>query len=613
MTVLNPVTDDPISPEAIDGAGPVIALVGPPNAGKSTLFNGLTGGRAKVGNYPGVTVELREGRLKGGPAATIVDLPGITGLHPRSADARVTVEVLEGRSKVVPQPDLLIAVIDAGQLRRQLPFIGMLTGLGIPMIVSLNMYDLAERDGVKLNPEVLSAALGVPVVPTTAPRGAGRRALMAAIEGGQAAVPQPLSREAAVSLADEIILEEPGLNKFTKAVDSVVLHPVFGILLLLGLLFVIFQAVFAWAETPMNWIDAGVAQTAEWVQAILPDNWFEGLIVDGIIAGVGSVIIFLPQIIILFFFILILEMSGYMARAAFLADELMLRTGLNGRAFIPLLSSFACAIPGMMAARTLDNERDRLTTILVAPLMTCSARLPVYTVLIGAFVPATKVGPFGTQGLVMFGLYIAAIIFGVLVAFVLRKTVTKGGTQHLLMELPTYKRPHVTELFLGLWQRSKIFLRRAGTVIFTVSVILWFLLSYPSNEIRESYAGKLGSILEPIFKPIGFTLEMVIALVPGIAAREVAVGALGTVYAVQNADEELGQMSDVLASEWTLAPALAFLAWYVFAPQCISTIAVARRETNSAKWTWFMVIYLFALAYIAAGITYWTTIALGGS
>lgn len=605
MTVLNPVTQDAIEPQPTDHEGAVIALVGPPNAGKSTLFNGLTGGRAKVGNYPGVTVELRQGRFKDDEIdATIVDLPGILGLKPRSADARVTVDVLEGRSEVVRRPDLLIAVIDAGQLRRQLPFLSSLTSLGIPMIVALNMYDLAQRDGMDIDPVVLSEALGVPVVPTSAPRASGREDLLNTIKKGQGSVPTLLDHDHISSLTDKVIKREAGLQRLTRTLDNVFLDPFLGVIILLSLLFVIFQAVFAWSEAPMGWIEAGVAMLADGAEKLLPDNWFQSLVTDGVIAGVGAVIIFLPQIIILFFFILLLEMSGYMARAAFLVDELMVRAGLNGRAFIPLLSSFACAIPGMMAARTLDNDRDRLTTILVAPLMTCSARLPVYTVLIAAFIPNTMVGPFGLQGLVMFGLYLAAIVFGVFVAFILRKTLTRGGTQSLLMELPSYKRPLLRELALGLWTRSKIFLRRAGTVIFTVSVILWFLVSYPGDSFRESFAGRIGSFIEPIFKPVGFTLEMVIALVPGIAAREVAVGALGTVYAVQNAEEDLDSMASVLASEWSLPAALAFLAWYVFAPQCISTIAVARRETNSAGWTWFMVGYLTILAYVAAGLTY---------
>jgi ferrous iron transport protein B len=394
--------------------------------------------------------------------------------------------------------------------------------------------------------------------------------------------------------------------------DRVLLHPVAGLVILTAVLFLVFQSVFAFAAWPMEQIEAGAAALQRGIQTVVPEGGLQSLLTDGILAGVGSVVIFLPQILILFFFLLLLEMSGYMARAAFLTDELMRRAGLSGRAVIPLLSSFACAIPGMMAARTLPSERDRLVTILVAPLMTCSARLPVYAVLIAAFIPASKTGPFSTQGLVLFGLYLAAVLSGILVALVLKRYVAPGARQSLVMELPSYKWPQPKDLLIGLWRRAGAFLRRAGTIIFTVSIALWVLVSYPGETLRESFAGRLGSLIEPIFKPIGFTLEMVIALVPGLAAREVAVGALGTVYAVQNAEEDMEGLASVLQNEWSLAAALAFLAWYVFAPQCVSTIAVARRETNSARWTAFMVGYLFALAYLAAGITYWTARAFGG-
>ena len=587
-----------------------VVLVGAPNAGKSSLFNGLTGGRAKVGNYPGVTVELGEGRYthpSTQESYRLVDLPGISSLAPRSADARVTMEVLSGKSATVGKPSVAIAVVDATQLRRQLPFLLEVLSLSLPTIVALNMADLAARDGVKVDKASLEAYLGVPVVETTATRRAGRTSLeQALLEGGRMS-PNDLGtgHKAAREIADAVLLEEPALNGLTQKLDNIILNPFVGPAILLTLLFLVFQAVFSWAAWPMDQIDASVGWLGDTMAGVLPDNWVQGLVVDGVIAGVGSVIIFLPQIVILFFFILLLEMSGYMARAAFLMDGLMMRAGLNGRAFIPLLSSFACAIPGMMAARTLSNERDRLTTILVAPLMTCSARIPVYTVLIAAFVPTSMVGPFNLQGLVMFGLYLMGIISGVIVAFMLRKTATKGGTQTLLMELPTYKAPQISDLVLGLLQRVVIFLRRAGTIIFTVSIVLWFMVSYPGDTLRESFAGRLGALLEPIFAPIGFTLEMIIALVPGLAAREVAVGVLGTVYAVQNAEENVDGLAAVLQAEWTLPAALAFLAWFVYSPQCISTIAVARRETNSWKWTWFMVGYLTALAYVAAGLTYW--------
>ena len=589
--------------------GPTYALLGPPNAGKTTLFNGLTGGRAKIGNYPGVTVELRQGRFRAnGLSARLIDLPGITSLTPRSADARVTTEVVAGRSEAIGAPDVLVLVIDAGQLRRHLPFVREALSLGLPSVLALNMSDLAERDGVRLDADVLERALGVPVVPVTAPRSAGRRALLERLAEAKVGSASPDVH----ALADAALLEEPGPNALTARLDSALLHPVLGTAILLAALFFIFQAVFAWAGPFMGAIEAGVGAVGGLVANVVPGGWARSLLADGIVAGVGSVVVFLPQIVILFFFILLLEQTGYMARAAFLSDELMRRAGLHGRALIPLLSSFACAIPGMMAARTLESERDRITTIMVAPLMTCSARLPVYAVLIGAFIPARDVGPFGLQGLVLFALYLAGVLSAVLVAFALRRTATRGGTQTLLMELPSYKLPRLRDLALGLWSRAMIFLRRAGTIIFVASIALWVLVSYPGETLEESFAGRIGSVLEPLFAPVGFTLEMIVALIPGLAAREVAVGALGTVYAVQDA-EGAGEaaLQDALAASWSLPAALAFLAWFVFAPQCVSTIAVARRELNSRRWTAAMVAYLFALAYGAAGATYWVARTAG--
>jgi ferrous iron transport protein B len=603
-----------------------LALVGAPNSGKSTLFNGLTGGRAKTANYAGVTVESRHGMFTtpAGHAVDLLDLPGIYGFTTRSLDERVSVDTILGRNPDEPAPDGLLVLIDAGDIRTQLHFILQVRALGRPMVVALNMIDLAERDGVRIDVPALESRLGVPVVPTRATRASGRAALLERLDAAIASegwtqtegkAPdtndlKALQREAR-DMAREVILEEPAINRATRAIDRVVLNRFAGPPILAAILFLMFQAVFSWATAPMDAIDAGVAAISNWISATMPDIWLRSLITDGIIAGVGSVIIFLPQILILFSLILILEASGYMARAAFMMDEIMLRVGLNGRAFIPLLSSFACAIPGMMAARTIENERDRLTTIMVAPLMTCSARLPVYTLIISAFIPPTSVGPFGLQGLVMFGLYLAGIVSAVVVAFILKRTVTKGPPQALLMELPTYKMPDLKDFVINLYSRGWAFLRRAGTVIFTVSVVLWFLASYPAsdNGIRGSFAGMIGSILEPILKPIGFNLEIAIALVPGMAAREVAVGALGTVYAVQGNDE--AGLASLLQTAWSLPTALAFLAWYVYAPQCLASLAVARREMNSWRWTTLLVVYLFAMAYVAAGVTYWTATWLG--
>ena len=597
-----------------------LALVGAPNCGKSTLFNGLTGGRAKTANYSGVTVESRRGwfHTESGRKVELLDLPGIYGFTARTLDERISLDTILGRNPNERAPDGLLVMVDAGDLRTQLHFILQLRALGLPMVLALNMMDLAERDGVQINVAQLEERLELPVVATRATRASGRAGLLERLEqtvasgkmgsGAVAHAPEAelkgLQRKAR-EIAREVIVAEPVMNRLTRAVDGVVLHKIAGPFILAAILFFMFQAVFAWANAPMDLIDAGFSALGGWISANMPDAWYTSLLADGIIAGVGSVVIFLPQIVILFALILFLEASGYMARAAFLMDELMLRVGLNGRAFIPLLSSFACAIPGMMAARTIENEHDRLTTIMIAPLMTCSARLPVYTLIIAAFIPQTNVGPFGLQGLVMFVLYAVGVLSAVTMAFILKRTVTKGPPQALLMELPTYKAPDLQDFIINLWSRAWAFLKRAGTMIFSVSVILWFLASYPSSatDVRGTFAGMIGSVIEPILKPIGFNLEIAIALVPGMAAREVAVGALGTVYAVQGAAED--SLGAVLSSAWSLPTALAFLAWYVYAPQCFASLAVAKRETNSWRWLAFIVVYLFALAYIAAGLTYW--------
>lgn len=601
-----------------------LALVGAPNCGKSTLFNGLTGGRAKVANYPGATVETRSGWFKtpSGRDVELIDLPGFYGMTPRSMDERVAVDTIMGRASSGVAPDMLLVLMDAANIRTHLQSVLQLLALGRPMILSLNMIDLAERDGLKIDVAKLEERLGIPVVTSRATRKAGRSQLLERLDhslNGHAMLPQAkempslkdLQREAR-DIARDVIIHEPVFNKVTRVMDRVFLHPIAGPAFLTALLFFIFQAVFSWSEAPMEAIDGGAVALGEYLRGALPAGWVQDLLVDGVIAGVGSVIVFLPQILVLFAFILILEASGYMARAAFLMDELMMKVGLNGRAFIPLLSSFACAVPGIMAARVIENERDRLTTIMIAPLMTCSARLPVYTLIIAAFIPRESVYGFNLQGLVMFALYIIGVISAVIVAYVLKRTVTKGRPQPLLMELPTYKWPDPRDFFVGLWTRAAAFLKRAGKIILAVSIVLWFLASYPSSatNLRETFAGKIGSLLEPIFAPIGFNLEVVIALIPGMAAREVAVSVLGTVYAVQNAEEHVESLAQVLNTAWSLPTALAFLAWYIFAPQCIATLSTVRRETNSWRWTGFAFAYLMGLAYAAAGVTYWAASAL---
>jgi ferrous iron transport protein B len=610
---------------------PMIVLAGNPNAGKTSLFNALTGARQKIGNYPGVTVERHAGRgaFADGRPIDYVDLPGTYSLTPSSPDEQVSRDVLLGTQAGERKPDAALVVIDAGNLENHLRFTQEVLALGLPTVVALNMVDMAERDGLTLDAERLSAELGVPVVPTVAVRKRGLDAVAAALDATLTAPPRPVGpapdeterRIEARRMARAATVSETVSRDLTRRIDRVLLHPVAGFALLLALLFVIFQAVFSLAEAPIGWIEGGLAMLSDSVGRMMPEGFFRDLLVEGAIGGVGSVIVFLPQIIILFFFILMLEATGYMARAAFLMDGLMARVGLSGRGFIPLLSSFACAIPGIMATRAIADPKDRLTTILIAPLMTCSARLPVYAVIIGAFIPAVRVGPgVGLQGLVLFGLYVAGIVGAFVVAAVLRRTVTKGASGGFLMELPRYQWPRLADLALGLWQRAWIFLRRAGTIIFATTILLWLLLSFPkvplgsdANQLEYSFGGRIASVIEPVVAPIGFNHDIAIAIIPAMAAREVAVSALATAYAIEadGEEEQAAALGPTLSGRWSLATALAFLAWFVFAPQCISTIAVARRETNSWGWTAFMVGYLFALAYVAAGATYWVAVWFG--
>ena len=618
-----------------------IALVGPPNSGKTTLFNTLTGGRQKTANYPGVTVERKSGLLKtpGGHPVEVLDLPGSYSLRARSPDEAITRDVVLGRQQQETLPDAIVCVTDATNLGQHLRLLLELRQLGRPLILALNMMDIAQKRGCQISVEALSRQLGIPVVTTVAMRKSGVQDLLGQIDallnqapaaGGTAAIsdwvePSPEAIRAyhreVERLLQEAVVREGAPERLTRQLDRVLLHPVAGPLILLAILFVMFQAVFSWAEAPMDWIDGGMAGLQQWLAEHMEESLLKSLLVDGIVAGVGGVVIFLPQILILFLFILLLEDFGYMARAAFLMDRLMSAVGLNGRAFIPLLSSFACAIPGIMAARTIAHPLDRLVTILIAPLMTCSARLPVYVLLIAAFVPNTTVwGGIGLQGLVMFGLYATGIVGALVVAGVLRLTLLRGESQPLLMELPSYKWPNPTNVLLGLWERAKIFMRRIGTIILSLMVVLWVLSTFPAPPdgatepaIYYSFAGQIGRALEPLLAPIGFNWQIAIALVPGLAAREVAVAALGTVYALSGDEGTVTEaLTATLAQNWTLATALALLAWYVFAPQCLATLAAVRRETNSWRWPTFMFVYLMVLAYIAAFVTYRVALALGG-
>ena len=611
-----------------------IALLGNPNCGKTALFNQLTGSRQKVANYAGVTVERKEGTLRtpSGRRVFVLDLPGAYSLNALSADEAVTRDVVTGR-RSEDVPDLLVCVTDATNLRLNLRLVLEARSLGLPMVVALNMSDMARRQGIQVDAKKLSQELGVPVVETVGVHIDGAKELVAAIEAPVQAAPRPASWQAPAfedvlatqrevrRILSVAVSEPAGSLDTSDKIDRVVLHPVWGMLVLAVALFLMFQAVFSWAEVPMGWIEQGTAAVGSLVKTALPEGMLQSLLVDGVIAGAGGVIVFLPQILILFLFILALEDSGYLPRAAFLLDRVMGTVGLSGRSFIPLLSSFACAIPGVMATRTISNWRDRLTTIMIAPLMTCSARLPVYALLIAAFIPARDVaGVFNLQGLVLFALYVFGIVSAMAVAWVMKRFRDAATHSPLMMELPAYRWPNPRNLLLGLYERAWIFIQRVGTIILTLTIVLWFLSTFPSPPegatgpaIQYSLAGIIGRGLEHIFAPIGFNWQISIALVPGMAAREVAVGALGTVYALSaTGDDVAGALEPLIAGSWSLATALSLLVWYVFAPQCISTLATVRRETGSWRYVWIMAGYLFALAYIACWVTYRVALALTG-
>ena len=616
-------------------SGPLLALVGNPNCGKTALFNLLTGSRQKVANYAGVTVERKEGRFTtpAGKSLRVLDLPGAYSLYPRSPDERVTCDVLFGRASGEKRPDLVVCVVDATNLRRNLRLALAIKRLGLPCVVALNMADLAESRGIRIAPEALAAELGLPVVSTVAIKRSGVEPLLELFDD------QSVWRSVAVAdgeahsnesdhvtvrrILQRLNLDDVIPHTASDRIDRVVLHPVIGPMLLAMVLFLVFQAVFAWAEVPMGLIEAVTASVGEFASQALPDSWLRSLIVDGVIAGAGGVLVFLPQIVILYFFILVLEESGYLPRAAFLLDRVMGGVGLSGRSFIPLLSSFACAIPGIMAARTIANPRDRLVTIMIAPLMTCSARLPVYALLIGAFIPQREVmGGLELQGLVLLALYFAGILGAMGVAWVLKRFTAAGReVRPLMMELPSYHLPTVRNIAIGIWQRISIFVKRVGGIILLLTIILWFLASFPGAPegatgapIEYSFAGMLGQALAVIFEPIGFNWQISIALVPGLAAREVAVSALGTVYALSATGEEAAQaLAPLIAQQWSLATALSLLVWYVFAPQCLATLAAVKRETGGWTMPFIMAGYLFALAYVASLITYRVALAMGAS
>ena len=608
--------------------GPLLALVGNPNCGKTALFNQLTGSRQKVANYAGVTVERKEGRLKtpAGKEVRVLDLPGAYSLYPRSPDERVTCDVLFGRANGEKRPDFALCIVDATNLRRTLRLVLAVKRIGIPCLVALNMSDLAAKRGIRIDPQALAQQLGVPVVSTVATRGEGVDTLLKLLDEADTWRSPPAASDgsagdiegdhkAVSSILQHLGLEDVIPHTASDRIDQVVLHPLVGPLLLCTVLFFVFQAVFSWAAVPQDWIESGIGWLGSQAGTWLGDHWFRSLLVDGVLAGAGGVLVFLPQILILFFFILTLEESGYLPRAAFLLDRLMGSVGLSGRSFIPLLSSFACAIPGIMAARTIANPRDRLVTILIAPLMTCSARLPVYALLIGAFIPKKQIwNVFELQGLALFALYGAGIASAMAVAWLLKRfTVAGRQVRPLMMELPNYRLPTLRNLAIGLWQRAYIFIRRVGSIIMVLSLAIWFLASFPAPPenatgpaVESSYAGRMGKTLAVVFEPIGFKWQISVALIPGLAAREVVVSSLGTVYSLSSDDNEVNEeaLSAAISESWSLATAFSLLAWFIFAPQCLATFAAIKRETGGWKMALLMAAFLFGLAYLASFVTY---------
>lgn len=616
----------------MSGVSARLALLGNPNCGKTALFNQLTGSRQKVANYSGVTVERKEGRMRGpsGREYAVLDLPGAYSLQPASLDEAVTRDLCRGFYPGEAAPDALICVVDATNLRLHLRFVLEVRELGKPMIVALNMVDAARRRGIEIDVPALEKALGVPVVETVAVQRNGARTLVERIDE---LVPQlasmPLQQVEAGAdyhaqvrgiLASAVSMPSR-TGKIDDALDRWLLHPVYGLLTLAVVMFLIFQAVYAWATPLMDGIEAGFGWLGALVAEHLPEGPLSSLLVDGIIAGVGGVVVFLPQILILFFFILALEESGYLPRAAFLLDRTMSAAGLSGRSFIPLLSSFACAVPGIMSTRSIQDPRDRLATILVAPLMTCSARLPVYALLIGAFIPQKTVwGVFNQQGLVLFGLYVAGIVSALLMSWTMKKFRRDKSEHPLMLELPSYRLPNPRDLAVGLYERAMIFLKRVGGIILSLTILLWFLLSFPAAPenaplpaIDYSFAGQLGHAMAAFFAPLGFNWQICIALIPGMGAREVAVSSLATIYALSAPDDDaaIQGLTPIISDGWSLATGLSLMVWFIYAPMCISTLATIKRETNSWKQMAFATIYLFAAAYLASLVTYQVAKAMG--
>jgi len=616
----------PETPPSKSGTHRVVAVVGAPNSGKSTLFNRMTGLRQKVANYPGVTVEKRMGRAKlsAGKEVLLVDLPGVYSLSPRSEDERITRDVLIGQNADLPRPDAIILILDSTNLGRHLTLAAPILSLGLPTLVALNMADDLTSRGGGLDTDSLSKQIGAPVALISARSGQGIGQVVHFLESRPSPPTRvqlpvlslpvlsdaPRCRDWAAQVSGRSRYSAPAPPIWTRRLDRVFLHPVAGPLVFLAVVIAVFQSIFTAAEPLMNAVDAGIGASGAWLASVLPDSLFRSLLIDGIWSGVGSVIIFLPQILILFLFIGILEDSGYLARAALIADRTMAKAGLQGKSFIPLLSAYACAVPAVLSARTIENSRDRLATIFVAPFITCSARLPVYTLLIAAFVPRQPLlGPIlGTRAATMLGLYVLGFVAAFGTAWVLKSSILKSSRTPFMLELPPYRLPTLRSLGLRLFDRSKVFLRRAGTVILGTTIVLWFLCTIPLQDgnpppIGDSLAGTIGKTIEPLIEPLGLNWKIGIGLITSLAAREVMVATLGTIYGLE-ADESSLELQQALQAELSFGGAIALLIFFAFAMQCMSTVAVVRRETGGWKWALLQWAYMTGLAYVSALIAY---------
>ena len=595
----------------------LVALVGPPNSGKSTLFNRLTGMRQKVANYPGVTVEKRSGvaKLTGGVEVEILDLPGVYSLQPRSEDEQVTHDVLHGTEPGLRRPDAIVLVLDATNLSRHLTIAAPIISLGLPTLVALNMADDLQSRGGSIDVNELSQRIGAPTALISAKRGDGLEPVVEFLEGRLGAPPPvslpviqdvPKCHAWATEARNRAGYRPPAPPVWTRRLDALFLHPVLGPLVFLLVIVAVFQSIFTFAQPLMDGVEAAIAMSGAWIEGVLPDTWFRSLLIEGVWGGVGSVIVFLPQILILFLFIGILEDSGYLARAALIADRTMAKVGLQGKSFIPLLSAYACAVPAILATRTIENKRDRMATILIAPFMTCSARLPVYTLVIAAFIPERPLlGPFlGSRAAMLFGLYLLGFLAAFGTARVLKSSILKSVRTPFMLELPPYRMPTLRSLGLRLLDRTKIFLRRAGTIILATTLVLWVLASVPPQggeapPIAESLAGVAGRTIEPLVEPLGFNWKIGIGLITSLAAREVIVGTLGTIYGME-ADEGSLELQEALRQDLTFGGAVALLVFFAFAMQCMSTVAVVRRETGGWKWPAIQFAYMTGLAYVGA-------------